>query len=415
MPAAPDSRDSRRNAVLYLVGMSASFVGGSAMILAAGIWVKSLTGSSSLAALVSVCLYAPSLLGPFAGLLVDRLPRKRLLVGVNAATAAVMLLLLPVRTEQQVTMIFVVMTCYGFALVLVDPAEQGLFVSMLSVEERQRVNGLRMSIQEGGKLVAPLAGAGLFSLFGGGFVAALTSVTFVVAALFVWRLRVVEEPSRGERSGGWAKELVAGFVHLRSEHELRVVTGSAAVAMCASGPLVAAQFELVDALGRSPSFYGVITGFVGAGSIAAGMASSRVIRRHGEVPLLVAGLCSGCIAYCLFLTGWLPVVLAAAFVIGFFLPWAVIAQVNLAQRLTPAHLQGRVASASTLLLFAPLPVAQALGAVAVTVTSYRGLYLAVLLVGLANLAVVLVLLRSRSWAQPRPDTADDAFASGRSR
>ena len=37
----------RRNGRLYLIGLAASLVGNSAMTLVAGIWVKSLTGSSA--------------------------------------------------------------------------------------------------------------------------------------------------------------------------------------------------------------------------------------------------------------------------------------------------------------------------------------------------------------------------------
>ncbi len=56
----------RHNGRLYLTGLAVSVIGDNAMSLAAGIWVKSLTGSSSEAAFVSVCVYAPSLAGPLA-------------------------------------------------------------------------------------------------------------------------------------------------------------------------------------------------------------------------------------------------------------------------------------------------------------------------------------------------------------
>ncbi len=190
--AAQEAILGRKNAHLYLVGMTASFIGGSAMLLAAGIWVKSLTESSSLAALVSVCVYAPSVLSPLAGLLADRVPRQRLLVTVNAVTAGVLLILLSVRSDADVWLIFVAMSWYGAALAMIDPAEQGLFVVMLQDDERRRINGLRMSLQEGGKLIAPLAGAGLYSLLGGGAVAAVSATTFVVAALAIARLHVSE-------------------------------------------------------------------------------------------------------------------------------------------------------------------------------------------------------------------------------
>ena len=51
----------RRNGRLYLIGLATSLVGNSAMTLVAGIWVKSLTGSSAQAGLVSALVYAPPL------------------------------------------------------------------------------------------------------------------------------------------------------------------------------------------------------------------------------------------------------------------------------------------------------------------------------------------------------------------
>jgi len=77
------SRDVR----LYFIGLTASLLGTSAMTLAAGVWVKTLTGSSRAAALVSVCVFVPSLLAPLAGSVADRVGRRRLLVPVNLAAA----------------------------------------------------------------------------------------------------------------------------------------------------------------------------------------------------------------------------------------------------------------------------------------------------------------------------------------
>lgn len=57
---------------IYLIALGVSLVGNSAITLVAGIWVKALTGSSSVVVVVvvvvSVCVYAPSLLGPITGM-----------------------------------------------------------------------------------------------------------------------------------------------------------------------------------------------------------------------------------------------------------------------------------------------------------------------------------------------------------
>ena len=98
-PGVDDSAAmERRNGRLYLAGLAVSVIGDNAMSLAAGIWVKSLTGSSSEAALVSVCVYAPSLAGPLAGVVADRVRRRRFLMWLNLVSAA---LVLPLPCRQR--------------------------------------------------------------------------------------------------------------------------------------------------------------------------------------------------------------------------------------------------------------------------------------------------------------------------
>jgi MFS family permease len=112
---------------------------------------------------MSVFVYGPSLLGPFAGMLADRVRRRPLLLVVNLGAAALMV---PMVLVHPVWLIYVVMLGYGFVAVLIDSAESALFAVMLPAPVRVRFNGLRLTLQEGGKLVAPLLGAGLFAVLG---------------------------------------------------------------------------------------------------------------------------------------------------------------------------------------------------------------------------------------------------------
>jgi MFS family permease len=391
MGATAAAPAERRNGRIYLTGLAFSLLGDSAMSLVSGIWVKSLTGSNSAAALVSVCVYAPSMLGPLAGLVADRIRVRPILVSTNVAAAALVSLLLLVRSEPDVWLIYVVMAGYGLSAVLIDPAESALFTAIFSSEARPRINGLRLTLQESGKLIAPLGGAAIFTAFGGGLVAALDAVTFLIAAAAVMRLRLRIVP-REPVSHHWWRDVTAGIQHIRRTRELRLVVTLAAAAMSVSGLLGAAQYDLVDALHRPPSFLGVLTGALGAGSIVAGLLSSRLIARFGELTVVLIGLVDAGVGSLLRATGWTVAALAGSFVLGFALPWVVVAAITLTQRLTPQELQGRVSAALTLALFAPLPMMQAIGAGLITRLDYRALYVAT---ALAQFAIVAATIVSR--------------------
>jgi hypothetical protein len=371
-----ESTADRRNARLYLTGLGCSVIGSMALSLVAGIWVKSLTGSSSEAGLVSACVYLPSLFGPLAGMAADRVARRRLLVRLSVVSAMADLPLLAVRSASWTWIIFGVMTWYGAQLVLSGPAEDALFAQMLPRDLRQRVNGWRLGLQESGRLVAPLAGAGLFALAGGGVVALADAATFVIAAVATARLRVPDEAPPRPSKTSWRADVLAGYAHIRRTPALAALLGAGAAVMALSGVLVAAQYSLVQATGEPPTFFGIFAACLGGGSIVASLVSSRILRRAGEGWLAVFGMANFAAGTLLRATGVLGWALAGTVVLGFALPWVFLAVVNLAQRVTPAELQGRVSAAVTLAMFGPQAPMQALGSLAIRYATFRQLYAA---------------------------------------
>ena len=393
------AESQRRNARIYLTGLGVSLIGDNAMSLAAGIWVKILTGSSGAAALVSVAVYAPSLIGPLGGVFADRHRARPLLITVYSASTLGVLALLLVHSRRDIWVIYVVMLGYGTALILTGPAESVLFVRLFTAEQRQRLNGLSLALQESGRLVAPLAGAGLFALAGGGTVAILDSATFAVAAVATARLRIAE-PRPDRRPIQWRADLSAGLTHIRRTPALRRVVIIAFAAIGLSGVAVAAQYSLVTALHRSPAFLGVLSALLGAGSILGGLSSAVVLRRFGESRLAALGVVNFAIGNGLRSTGLLVPALAGSLVLGFALPWCLIATLTLAQRLTPPERQGRVSAAISLIMFGPQPLTLALGAGLIGHLNYR-----TVLIGTGAVPLLVLAALHRRARPPHPTTA----------
>ncbi|WP_328637626.1 MFS transporter [Streptomyces canus] len=181
-----------RNARLFLTAVTVSGFGTSALWLVSGVWVKDLTGSDGLAALCMLAMWAPALAGPLLGALADRVPRKRLLIGGSLLMAVLLPALLAVDGPDRVWLVLTVLFVYGAAGVVHDAAESALVAGAVPPSLLGDFNGLRMAVTEGMKLVAPLAGAGLYAVRGGPGVALLDAITFVLAALLYAGLRVRE-------------------------------------------------------------------------------------------------------------------------------------------------------------------------------------------------------------------------------
>jgi hypothetical protein len=105
---------------------------------------------------------------------------------------------------------------------------------------------------------------------------------------------------------------------------------------------------------------------LGAGSIVAAVSSARVTARVGEQRLALTGVVNFAAGNLLRASGWLPAAILGSVILGFALPWVLLATLNLAQSRTPIPLQGRVSAAITVALFGPQALTQALGALVIT-------------------------------------------------
>jgi MFS family permease len=388
---------ARRDARVYLAGQAISLFGDSCMWLAMGIWVKSLTHSNGAAGLVFFFFTAPSLLAPVSGLLVDRLRRRRLLIVTNALTAGAVLLLLFVQGSGQVWLVYGVMFLYGMSYSVLGPAQSALLTVMVPAELLPDANGALRTAQESLRLVAPLAGAGLFAAVGGHIVAIIDAVTFLVAVISLLALHVVE-PAPEPPVGHWRSQTIAGARHVWRTAELRHVVIAGACATTVFGFAETISFAIAgDGLHRTPAFVGVLVSIQGVGAIIGGLTAAPLIRRLGESRLMGLALLILASGAALEMPPLLPAVVVGLLLIGLSIPWLVVGIITLAQRLTPPELQGRVYSAVDALVTTPQTASIALGAALIGVAGYRPLLAAMAIVTTLAAAYLLSRAEQRGW------------------
>jgi MFS family permease len=361
---------------LLLVGQTLTMFGDVALFLVLAIWVKDLTGSDGAAGSVFLALILPMVFAPIAAVWIDRFPRRLVMLANDLATGVVVLALLFVHGRGDVWIIFGVAAFYGVSQQVFFAARSGLLAGWLEGEDLGEANGLLESIRSGLRIVGPLAGAALYSAFGGGATAALDASTFFASAIVLWFLRVPDITRSQRRDGSFAAEVAGGIRHVVRTPELLRLVIVFALALCVVGFLEPAIFALVDrGLHRGPEFIGVIATVQGAGSVVGGVLAGRLLRRVRELVVIGAGAILLGMGLAPLALATLPAVFSGAVAIGVGVAALNVGYVTILQRRTSTELQGRVFAASEAILNLPYAASIALGAALVGTIGFRRMYL----------------------------------------
>ncbi|MGV9238227.1 MFS transporter [Streptomyces nigra] len=380
----------RRDARLCLAAVLVSGFGTSALWLVAGVWVKDLTGSDGLAALCLLALWAPTAAGPVLGALADTVRRGPLLISLHLLPAALLPVLTAVGSPGRVWLVFAVLFVYGAVGVVQDAAESALVAGAVPASLLGEFNGLRMTVSEGLKLVAPPAGAVLYGAYGADPVVLLDAASFVLAAGLYACLRVPEPPpALGE------VRIAEGARHLWRHPRLRPLVLAGGATMLCAGVNGAALYAVIDVLGHAPAYAGVLYAVQGAGSVVAGLLAGPALRRLGAHRLAGYGIAVTAVAAGLRAVPSDAVALLCSAAIGAGLPCVLIAAFTAVQRETPDALLGRTAATAHTLVLAPNAVGLAVGAALVEVVD-----VAVLLAVLGVVWAASAALMRQSAASP---------------
>jgi MFS family permease len=391
-----------RNLRILFAGQSVNMLGNTAMMIVLGIWVKNLTGSSGAAGLIFLLLGATQFLAPAVGLLVDRFPRRRLLVVNDTLTGTVVALLLFVHGKDDLWLIYLVTGLYGTSGQIYRAARGGLLHSMVPDAMLGETVGVLSSLSQGLKIAGPLVGAGIYAAWGSSVVVLADIGTFAFSVASYLALRQVRDltaqPAGLETV--W-RGMAAGFRHVLANQVIRRIVVASAIAFTGAGLIDVAMFSLVNqGLHRPTALIGVLTSVEGAGSVIAGLVIGSLIRRIGEYGVACIGFLLNGAGLAAASTATLPGATAGAALIGIGLPMVLIAELTVVQRRSPAGLQGRAISASEAIMTTPFTIAIAVGAGVIGTVGFRPIYVGVaagfVAVGLALLPYLKVTMPERA-------------------
>jgi MFS family permease len=399
---------------LYFLGNSLSSIGDYALWLAAGIWVKELTGSTSKAGLCMLCLITGTLLSPLTGVIVDRVRRRPLIMATNAVTGLLVLSLTQVHRADQVWLIYLVMFLYGISTDISGSAMSALLQRMVPEDRLGPANGLSQALTQGQRLITPAIGVGLLAAYGGGAVALLDAASFG-AGLVCWAFIRVEEQPPVRSGGNWRRETAAGFVFLARTPVLRQLSLALTLGLFVMGLFETLGIAVATVgLHHSPSWTGVIVTAMGVTGVVGGVTAGSVMGRLGPGRLTALGLALSGVSALVMTVPVDAVVIGAALLFGLGLPFVIVGAMTAVQLNTPNELMGRVSGADNFLVTAGQSLGIGTGAVLIAVLPYRDLAcVAAALLGLAAVYLVTRPEQRQAGAVTTEETPSGAAAPAR--
>jgi DHA3 family macrolide efflux protein-like MFS transporter len=156
------NKDWKKIFMIIWSGQFISILTSSIVEFAIILWITMKTGSAEVLALSAVASMLPqSLLGPFAGILVDRWPRKTVMIAADSfiALCTMVLAILFYFGEVQIVHIYILMVLRSIGGAFHEPAMQASVPLLAPKEELMRISGINQMIHSVCSIAGPALGA----------------------------------------------------------------------------------------------------------------------------------------------------------------------------------------------------------------------------------------------------------------
>ncbi|HEX5861699.1 MAG TPA: MFS transporter [Nocardioides sp.] len=268
----------------YAVGGVVSNVGTWMQRVAQDWLVLQLTGYSGVAIGITTGLqFLPFLLlSPVAGLVADRIPKRRLLQLTNLGMAlpALILGVLAVTGSAEIWHVYVLAFALGTAAAFDAPARQSFVSEIVEPDDLTNAVGLNSASFNAARLVGPAVAGVLIAALGGGAVATgwvilINAVSYAAPILTLRRLdaAALRTPELVRREPG---QIRAGVAYVRNRPDLLLIlaivffTGTFGLNFQMTSALMATQV-----FDKGATEYGLLGTFLAVGSLAGSLIAAR--------------------------------------------------------------------------------------------------------------------------------------------
>jgi len=345
------------------IGQMISMLGSGLTGFALGVWIYQRTGQATPFALTALFSTLPRILiAPFAGALVDRWPRKLVIIGADtgAALATLSAVLLSFSGLLEVWHIYLIALVGSLCAAFQEPAFSASITLIVPREHYGRASGLQQAGRALEMLIPPVIAGLLFGLIGLHGIILIDFVTFFFAVGAVLLVAIPQPPESAEGAasrGTLFTEAAFGWRYIRQRHGLLAMLVYFAAVNFAANMAGILVTPMVLSFARTETL-GVIQAISGAGmlagSILMGVWGGPQRRMRGIYwTIALSGL--GLLAMGLRPSAW--VVAPSFFVMLFFIPLASGGAQAIWQSKVEPDVQGRVFATRTMIATSMMPLA----------------------------------------------------------
>jgi len=361
---------------LYFAGQVVSQIGTSFTQFALPLLVFRLTGSPTNLALTTAATFIPYLLfGLILGAVVDQVDRRRMMLSVDLARAALIAVLpvLSITGNLEVWHIYVLAFGQSTLGILFECGEFAAVPSLVPDDDLVTANGWIMATNSAGQVLGPVLAAGLLAVVPVADLLFVDSATFLLSALCLLGIRhSFNDVEPAEHDGAapssrvrrTLRDVQAGLRYVLGHPVLRTISLMMAL-IDFVGASAGTQLVLFakEELAATDTEVGVLYAAGSAGVVVLGLAAGAIRRRLSfAVTALGALMVSGLATAVFGVVDWYPaslVLWAAASGFGLLLN---INTGALRQAIVPPHLFGRVISLAGVLAWSAIPLGAIAGA-----------------------------------------------------
>ena len=368
----------QRNFALLWAGGLISMLGDWLLFIALPFYIYNLTGSTLATGAMFVAETLPILLfGSVGGVFADRWDRKKTMIVADLLRAALLLLLLVVRSPEWLWVIYLVVFVQSSVGQFFNPAKGALIPQLVDEPLLMPANSLNSLGVELTRLIgAPLGGA-LMALLGLPSVVVVDCVSFVLSALLIGLIAAPRSehatPAAAPDIGipalfaGVWRDLVEGLRLVRGTRWLAGLFLAMGVLMFGQGITNALLVPFVEqVLHGDAQIFGWIVTAQGIGGLIGGLLAGTIGRLFSPVRIMAVSACAmGMLILLIVNIPVLPVVLALLAVIGLPVVAFMVSEATMLQSGVADQYRGRVMGsygmALALAMLIGMGVASALG------------------------------------------------------